>query len=206
MTRVVCALLLAGVGAAAQYKAEPAGAPPAEANPAIVATLNKVGTKVTGPNGGYVEIWLRSSLPSGFKSTESSVSLPTIQGGTLLGVLRFSGKGADRRGQTIPAGVYILRYGNFPINGDHQGVAPQRDFLVLSPAAADLSADNVKDFDSLMALSKKASGSTHPAVLSFWKADSDKPGFEKEGETDWVLQTKIGDQAVAIILIGKAEG
>jgi hypothetical protein len=204
MTRVVCTLLLAAGAVAAQYKAEPAGAPPSEANAAIVATLNKTGTKIAGPNGTYVEIWTRASLPSGFKS---SVSLPTIQVGTLLGVLRFSGKGADRRGQTIPAGVYILRYGNFPINGDHQGVAPQRDFLVLSPAAADQSADNVKDFDSLMALSKKASGSTHPAVLSFWKADSDfKPGFEKEGETDWVLQTKIGDQAVAIILIGKAEG
>src|SRR5258708_15276157 len=187
MTRVVCPLLLAAGAGAAQYKAEPAGAPPSEAAAAIVATLNKTGTKITGPNGAYVEIWLRASLPSGFKSTESSVSLPTIQVGTLLGVLRFSGKGADRRGQTIAPGVYTLRYGNFPINGDHQGVAPQRDFLLLSPAAADLSVDNLKDFDSLMALSKKASGSTHPAVLSFWKADSDKPGFEKEAQTNWAL-------------------
>jgi hypothetical protein len=40
----------------------------------------------------------------------------------------------------------------------------------------------VKDLESLMALSKKASAGTHPAVLSFWKAEDFKPGLEKEGE------------------------
>ena len=205
MTRVVGSLLLAAVAATAQYKAEPAGAPPSEVSPAILATLQKTGSKIAGPNGAYAEIWLRAALPAGPKSTEPSVSLPSLQIGDLLGVLRFPGKGSDRRGQPIPAGVYILRYGNFPINGDHQGVAPQRDFLVLTPAGADQSADRVKDLEALMALSKKASAGTHPAVLSFWKADDFKPGLEKEGENDWVLQTKLGDVAVAIIVIGKAE-
>ena len=92
------------------------------------------------------------------------------------------------------------------MNGNHQGVAPQRDFLVLVPAALDKTADVIADFDALMELSRKASGTPHPAVLSFWKADADqKPGLEKQGEKDWVLTVKLGDTAVSIILIGKVE-
>jgi len=206
MTRF-CSILLTATAVFAQYKATPAGDPPTDAAAPIIATLNKAGNKIVADNGStYVEIWLRSTMPAGPNTGESSVTLPTIPPGALLGVLRFSAKGSDRRGQTIAPGVYTLRYGNYPVNGNHQGVAPQRDFLVLVPAALDKSADAVSDFDALMDLSRKASATPHPAVLSFWKADADqKPGFEKQGEKDWVLSAKLGDTLVSIILIGAAE-
>lgn len=206
MTRIG-AFLLAATAAFAQYKAQPAGDPPRDAAAAILATMNKAGTRVVADNGSaYCEIWLRSTMPTGPNTGESSVTLPTIPKGALLGVLRFSAKGADRRGQTIAPGVYTLRYGDYPINGNHQGVAPQRDFLLLAPAALDKSADAVADFDALVELSRKASGAPHPAVLSFWKADADdKPGFQKQGEKDWVLTANLGDTKVSIILIGKAD-
>jgi hypothetical protein len=197
--------LLAATSVFAQYKAQPAGDPPPEIAAPILATLNKAGTRIAADKA-YVEIWLRSTMPSGPNTGESSVTLPTIPPGSLLGVLRFPAKGSDRRGQTIAPGVYTLRYGNYPVNGNHQGVAPQRDFLVLVPAALDKSAEAVTDFDALMELSRKASGTPHPAVLSFSKADADqKPGFEKQGEKDWVLTTKLGDTAISITLIGVAE-
>ena len=203
----ICAFLLAATAAFAQYKAQPAGDPPAGLATPVLATLNKAGTKIVADNGSaYVEIWLRSTMPSGPNTGESSVTLPTIRPGALLGVLRFPAKGGDRRGQTIAPGVYTLRYGDYPVNGNHQGVAPQRDFLLLVPAALDKSADAVSDFDALMELSRKASAAPHPAVLSFWKSDADqKLGLEKQGEKDWVLTAKIGDTAVSIILIGKAD-
>lgn len=203
----LCSLLLAATAAFAQYKLQPSGDPPSEATAPILATLNKAGSKIVADNGSaFVEVWLRSTMPSGPASSETSVTLPTIPQGALLGVLRFPAKGSDRRGQTIAAGVYTLRYGNYPVNGNHQGVAPQRDFLILVPAALDKSADPISDFDALMDLSRKAAASAHPAVLSFWKADSDqKPGFEKQGEKDWVLSAKLGDTLVSIILIGKSE-
>jgi hypothetical protein len=207
MTGVVAPLLLAAVAASAQYKAEPAGAPPSEVAPAILATLNKTGIKIVGANGNtFVEIWLRSAAPTGPNSTDQGVTLPSIPIGSVLGVLRFPGKGADRRGQPIVAGVYTLRYGNHPINGDHQGVSPQRDFLLLAPVSADTSIAAIPEFEALTGLSKKASGSTHPAVLSFWKGDGSSTGLEKQGDTDWVLHAKIGDLPVDIILVGKAEG
>src|SRR5262249_38308058 len=121
MTRVVGTLLLTALAATAQFKAQPTGQPPQEVAPAILAMMNETGTAIAGPNGVFVEIWLRKDAPNGPPSTEQGVTLTTFPIGSILGVLRFPGKGADRRGQPIPAGVYVLRYGNHPVNGDHQG-------------------------------------------------------------------------------------
>ena len=204
VVRGVSPLLLCSLAAFGQYKAESAGAPPAEVAPAIAAVLQKDGAKVTNNGKAYCEIWFRTNKPPAAKSSEDGVSLPAMPMGALLGVIRFDGKGADRRGQTIKAGVYTLRYGIMPINGDHQGAAPQRDFLLMTPAAEDQDLNSTPNFDALVAMSRKASGTPHPAVLSLWKADSDTPGLSKQGENDWVLQTKIGDVPIAVILIGFA--
>src|SRR5205807_7851250 len=138
---------------------------------------------------------------SGPKSNEEGVTLPTIPQGALLGALRFPGRGADRRGQNIKAGVYTLRYALHPVNGDHQGVAPQRDFAVLVPAADDPGPAATPSFDDLMKLSRKASGTPHPAVLSMSaSSNATFPELKKEGDNDWVLHAKIGDLPVAMIV------
>jgi hypothetical protein len=195
----------AGTLAFGQYKSEPAGAPPTEAAPAIREALQKDGVRITGPKGTVCEIWLRTAAPSGPRSSEPDLTLPTIPHGALLGVIRFPDKGSDRRGSTVKPGVYTLRYSFYPVNGDHQGVAPQRDFALLSPAAADTDPTATPAFDALIAMSRKASGTQHPLVLSIWNPDPDfKAGFDKQGDTDWVLQTKLGDTSLAIILVGTA--
>jgi len=204
VVRVVAPLVLCSLAAFGQYKAEPAGAPPTEVAPAIAAVLQKDGAKITNNGKAYCEIWFRTDKPPAAKTTEDGVTLPPTPVGALLGVIRFDGNGADRRGQTIKAGVYTLRYGIMPINGDHQGAAPQRDFLLMTPAAEDKDLNSTPNFDALVAMSRKASGTPHPAVLSFWKADSDAPGFSKQGESDWVLQTKMGGIPIAVILVGFA--
>jgi len=191
-----------------QYKADSAGAPPPELAPGVVQALEKTGFKISSNGKPYCEIWLRNSLPPGarpgFSAQEPGVTLPNIPVGAFLGVIRFDGIGSDRRGQTIQAGVYTLRYGIMPMNDAHQGVAPQRDFLLLTPAAGDRNVDATPKFDELVAMSRTASRTAHPAVLSFWKADTDSPGFSQQGDTDWVLQSEIGDVPVAMIVVGTA--
>jgi hypothetical protein len=200
----LCPLVFYSLAADGPYKSEPAGGPPSEVAPAIAQALQKNGTRISNNGAAYCEIWFRTQKPTGPKSTEESVTLPLIPQGALLGVIRFDGQGADRRGQTIKAGVYTLRYSIMPVNGDHQGAAPQRDFLLLSPAADDRDLNSTPGFEALLAMSRKASGTPHPAVLSFWKADTDTPGLSKQGDTDWVLQTKIGDTPISVILVGVA--
>src|ERR1700704_6203595 len=107
MLRSLFLLMMAAGAAFSQYKAQPAGTPPADLAPPIAATLQKDGSKVAAGNGtAFCEIWFRSTAPSGPKTTEDAVSLPTIPQGALLGVLRFPIRGADRRGQSIKPGVY----------------------------------------------------------------------------------------------------
>jgi hypothetical protein len=120
--------------------------------------------------------------------------------------LRFPAQGADRRGQVIKAGVYTLRYSDFPVDGAHQGVAPQRDFALLTPLAADPDPNAAPAFEALVKISRGASGTSHPAVLSLeTPADAKFPAMTKEGDHDWVLNVKVGELPLAIIVAGKVE-
>jgi hypothetical protein len=208
MRKSVLSLLLAASVVLAQYKSSPAGAPPSDLAPGIGQALQQQGTKVASDSGAvFCELWLRTTMPSGPASSDQAVTLTTAPQGALLGAIRFAGPGADRRGQPIKPGVYTLRYALQPVNGDHLGVSPQRDFLVLVPATDDRDINATPAFDALMAMSRKASGTPHPAVLSIWAAGAgDAAGFAKQGENDWVLTTKIGDKLVSLILVGKVEG
>ncbi len=205
--KLLSSLLLFACLGLAEHKLESAGTPPAEVPAPIAALLQKEGHRILGDDGKPVlEIWLRNELPSGRTTKEENATFDSIPHGALLGVLRFPVAGTDRRGQSIKAGIYTLRYSLFPINGDHQGVAPQRDFLLLSPIGEDTDPTSTPDFKTLTTLSMKASRTPHPAVLSFWKAEAGgKPGLEQDGE-DWVLRAKIGDTLVAIIVVGQVEG
>jgi|SRR5579872_2784276 len=196
-------VLLCSSTAFAQYKAEPAGAPPSDLPPAIAKMLQADGTKVTNGGKPVLEIWFRSDKPSGPKTSEDAVTLPNMPQGALLAVIRFDGKASDRRGQAIKPGIYTLRYSIMPANGDHQGAAPQRDFLLMVPAADDKDPSATPAFDALVDMSKKASNTNHPAVMSLWKADDTKTGLSQQGD-DWVVQAKIGDTTVALIVIGTA--
>jgi hypothetical protein len=206
MKKLVSLLILSGSLALAQYKMEPGGPPPSDLPPAFAAALQQQGVKISGAGGEYCEVWLRTKMPTGPKSADDAVTLPIPQG-ALLGVIRFSGPAQDRRGQSLKAGTYTMRYSQYPVNGDHQGVAPQRDFALLVRIADDTDPAATPAFDALAALSAKASATPHPAVLSIWNSTSDKfPNFSKQGDHDWVLDAKAGDLAISIILAGKVEG
>jgi hypothetical protein len=207
MKQLLALSLLTASLAFPQYKMEPAGAPPSDLPAAFASALQQQGVKIVGAGDAvYCEVWFRTQLTSGPKSTDDAVTLSLPQG-AFLGVIRFAGPAQDRRGQSLKAGTYTLRYSQYPVNGDHQGVAPQRDFALLVRSSDDTDPNAATGFDALVALSAKASGTPHPAVLSIWSSSSDKfPNFSKQGEHDWVLDTKVGDIAVSIILVGKVEG
>jgi hypothetical protein len=86
-------------------------------------------------------------------------------------------------------------------------VAPQRDFALLTPLAADSDPAARPVFDDLVKMSRKASGTPHPAVLSLETppTDATAPSVVKEGEHDWTLTLKVGDLTFSIIVVGKAE-
>ncbi len=204
---VALSSILAGSLAAQQYKVEPISTPAPDEVAALRPALAAAGVRVLKPTGDPLcEMWFAAAEPRG-GAAEQNTTWSSVPHGALLGVVRVPARWADRRGQSIRPGVYTMRYSFYPMNGDHQGVAPQRDFAILSPAASDSDPAARPGFDALMELSRKASGTPHPLVLSLWKDDSPAaPGIEAQGENDQVLHVRIGATAVSIIVIGKAEG
>jgi hypothetical protein len=192
---------------AQDYKLEPITTAAPGVPPAFAAAVQTQGYRVSGPAGPWCEIWLAKSIPVGPKPGDAAISFGIAQG-TLIGILRFPAKGADRRDQVIPAGVYTLRYSNFPVDGAHSGAAPQRDFALLTPIASDSDPAAKPAFDDLVKMSGKASGTPHPAVLSLETPPSGAtaPSIAKEGEHDWTLTLKAGDLTFSVIVVGKAEG
>ena len=196
---------------AQDYKLEPLAMAAPGLPDAYAKAIQSQGVRVVGASGGdsgaWCEVWLAKSVPVGAKPEDAAISFGIAQG-TLLGVIRFPGKGADRRGQVIAAGVYTLRYSLFPVDGAHSGVAPQRDFALLTPLAGDPDPSAHPAFDDLVKMSRKASGSPHPGVLSLETppAGAAAPSVVKEGEHDWTLTVKTGDLTFSIIVVGKSEG
>lgn len=159
--------------ASAQYKLNSSTAPaPQELQAGVSGDLAANAMQVTGASGPFCEIWLRKSIPAAASPDKSlGVNFGQIPQGALVGAIKFDTQGADYRGQPVKPGVYTLRFMLEPVNGNHQGVSPYRDFLLAVPAALDTS-DAAISTDDLLKLSRKASGTGHPSVWSLVPADS----------------------------------
>ena len=143
------------------YKVENAGAPPAADLPKpLQDALESQGTRVVNGQGDtLLEVWLRKTVPTSSSAGGSSDFLyGSLSEGVFVGVLHFPSQGADFRGHAIKPGFYTLRYGLIPQDGNHMGVNPTRDVLVLCPVAADSDLGTALKFDDLVKLGRQASG------------------------------------------------
>src|ERR1700754_1439512 len=136
--------------------------------------------KVLAPNGYRItladgsvacDVWFLATVQAG-KTDASGAVYTTLPEGALIGVITFSKPASDFRGQSIKAGSYTLRYEVHPTDGNHMGISPIRDFLLLVPIAADTAPDGLIKFADLVKLSAKASGTNHPAALSMVSPDA----------------------------------
>jgi hypothetical protein len=140
--------------------------PPQELTAGVREALSPGPVRVLDANDAYCEVWLRKSIPTSETPNRNvGVAFGNIDEGTLVGAVRFEARVSDYHQQHIEPGIYTLRYMLIPVDAYHQGVAPDRDFLVLVPAALDLSPAKIPTAD-LLDLSRKASGTGHPAAWS----------------------------------------
>lgn len=142
--------------------------PPQGLAPGVAARLAPAATVVLGDT--RLDIWLVSKLETAGDGPGWSV----VENGTLVGAVRVAGAFKDIRGKVVKPGVYTLRYGQQPQNGDHLGISTFREYLLLSPAALDPD-PKVLGFDGVVAISKEVIGTAHPASLSLDPPD-DAPG------------------------------
>jgi len=179
----------------------------------VKALLAADGSRVTGEDGTQCELWLVKSpaRKKGFKP-DLRVKYP-FEPGALVGVLRVGEQGefVDFRDQVILPGLYTLRYGQQPQDGNHVGTSQQADFLLALPAEEDESVEKLTDADELNAISADAAGSSHPAIFSLLAPEAetpDEPTLTHEADHDfWILQTTADAKrpGLRLVVVGIGE-
>jgi len=191
---------------------------PAGVSAAVAATVDPQAYRVQSGDGTVCELWLLKELAAKPKFKPSlNVKYP-FQSGQLVGVLRVGEKGeyTDFRGQPVKPGVYTLRYGKQPQDGNHIGTSELSDFLVAIPAAADADPKPLAPLEELHKASAKTVGGNHPAIFSLLAPGSSAVAstLDKEDNDRWVLSVPVvavrdGKKvplSLRLVVIGKAAG
>lgn len=138
-----------------------------------------------------LDFWWVKALP--VKSADGAApAWSAVEEGTLVGAVRVAADYPDIRGKNIKPGVYTLRYGIQPSNGDHLGVSPFREFLLLSPARIDTD-PSPRGHDGTVEVSRETIGGSHPAVLSI-----DPPAAAPKDSTLGTHTTELGHHALIV--------
>jgi hypothetical protein len=202
---LVAALLVPYVCRSAEYTVEPLK----EAAPDALAAeirdaLSPTGYRILADGKPYIDLWLRKAVPASGQPAgpKGAILFPFLGEGELLGAARYAAEGFDYRDQSILEGVYTLRYGLQPVNGNHLGVSPNRDYALLVPAEIDKTLAPLAKED-LEKESAEAAGSAHPAVLMLLAAPEGTKGEPSMNQNKdlntWgavvPLPLKVGDGA-----------
>ncbi|PYR72973.1 MAG: hypothetical protein DMF86_21855, partial [Acidobacteria bacterium] len=97
---------------------------PAQLSPAVAQALAPGGVRAALVDNSLTFWWVKALALTG---SGSSAVWADVAEGTLVGAVKIDRDIRDIRGKNVKAGVYTLRYGIQPANGDHLGVfAPRR--------------------------------------------------------------------------------
>src|SRR4051812_7633536 len=110
--------------------------PPSEIAEPIRTLLDSKSLSVTGDGKVICTVWPRKEFASKADADKAKAGLTytDLDESTVVAAIRFPQVYTDFRKQKIQAGVYTLRLGKQPMDGDHMGTAPYDDFCLLCPA------------------------------------------------------------------------
>jgi hypothetical protein len=148
------------------------GPPPQSIAAEIRNALIAEGHRIQDKEGHTIaDIWLRKGVPGSEKpgGPKGAIQFPFLAEGELIGVLQFATEGHDYRDQPLAKGVYTMRYGLQPVNGDHLGVSTYRDYSLLLPASKDQSLALLRR-KQLEERSAESAGTSHPAIFLLLEA------------------------------------
>jgi hypothetical protein len=169
---------------------------PPELTPAVAAQLKVGGVRAT-LDANTLDFWWSAGVPLTAAGPAAWAAVPE---GALIGAVKIGRDFRDIRGRVIKAGVYTLRYGLQPQNGDHLGVSPHRQFLLISPASDD-SDPAPQGHDDTVELAKGSIGGSHPGVWSI-----DPPAAGTSEALLAIHKTDLGHQSVIVEVPAARDG
>lgn len=198
---------------AAGGKLEPIGAfADASASEALKKSLEPKGYRISLADGSVLcEIWLPAAIVTG-KTDAQGATYTWLAESSLVAVISFPKAATDFRKQNIKPGSYTLRYAVHPQDGNHLGISPIRDFLLLVPVALDQDPAAKFKFEELTTLSKKTSGTNHPSPMSIVSPEgiSEWPSVFEDENSHLVFAAKVktaasSESPIAFVVKGVAE-
>jgi hypothetical protein len=209
---VVC--LGAGALADDGYQLSRADKLPEGLSEKISAALDPQGATVSGGDGAVCTVWLAKPLSVKPKFKPTLTVKYGLTQGQLVGAMQVHSESySDFRGQPVKPGVYTLRYGLQPEDGNHVGTSETSDFLLAIPAESD-SDPGVLKVKPLFKQSAKATGSNHPAIFSLLPPEEKTaaPALVHDASKElWILQwTATGTEGIStplrLVVLGQSEG
>ena len=173
------------------------GGRPAAVPAPIQAMLEPQSVQFAAAQGAPVcEIWWRKGIPVQKSAGGSAdVLYGGLSMGELVGAVNFPAAAKDFRGQTIKPGYYTLRYALIPQDGNHMGVSPYGEFLLLVPIASDTNPSGNMTFDEVVKDSRLATGTGHPGVMMLdppsQAANAAFPGAFQDDQGNWAVEVKL---------------
>jgi hypothetical protein len=168
--------------------------PPKDLSEAVRALLDNKAMSVFDDTKLLCTVWACKSLESKATADETKAGLKyaNFEETTVVGAVKFPEQWIDYRKQKIKPGVYTLRLGLQPMDGDHQGTAPFNDFLLLSPADKDKKPE-VVEAKEMHDLSAKSVGRKHPGIMLLFpnKKPADAPAVEAKPKEHWTLNFQV---------------
>lgn len=161
---------------------------PSELKPAVAAQLKPGGVRAT-VDANTLDFWWSAGV---VLNADGEASWSAVAEGALIGAVKIARDFRDIRGRVIKPGVYTLRYGLQPENGDHLGVSPHRQFLLISPASDDAD-PAAQGHDRTVELSKGSIGGSHPGVWSI-----DPPAAPASEALLSIHKTDLGHQSLIV--------
>jgi hypothetical protein len=155
-----------------------AAKPPEEVAEPIRAVLDGNVYRIAADDKPIFEFWFRKELPLAEKPAGGTLDLTTMTEGTVLGAVRVTSEQLDFRSEEIPKGVYVVRLGIQPEDGNHLGVAPTRTFALLIPAKQDTKLDAVAHKE-LMKAAAVVNAAKHPSALNQQTVESSGGEFPR---------------------------
>jgi hypothetical protein len=204
---LLLSLVLATPALADDYTVEPLNeAPPAEIASPVRAELAPAGLRVKTGAKTLCDIWFRKAIPSAAGSGIGR-SYPNMPDMALIGAIRVVSQMHDNRHNNFTPGVYTIRHGIQPQDGNHAGSTPFIDFALLLSAKTDVTVDGGFDTSMTMIRRSQAEGGTgHPVVFALLPPTGAlQPSLKKNEDDRWVLDVKAGDLSLAMVLIGVYE-
>ena len=182
-----------------------------EASDKVKTALDSTGYRVFLPNTLQAcDVWLAKDVPLTKRTEAKGAVYPEFADSQFLGVITFpKGGGRDFRGQTVRAGNYTMRYQLLPGDGNHLGVAPNPDMVLLVPIGEDPDPKVNFDFGKLVELSMGAAHTAHPAVLETMPPEGSEASATQTDDGWIVLHGSVLDKdgkkvPIALVVKGSA--